>query len=110
MPNVKLYVDETVLPSCRAGLIAALPGLRTMLCDALKVDDVACQFAILSVIAMPDLPRVNVEMHLLPHPDRTRDKPKSLAAAMQSLIAAFTSTHTAVRIATLVPDSYIALK
>ncbi len=108
MPNVKLYVDEKVLPNCRAGLIAALPGLRTMLCDALKVDDVACQ--ILSVIAMPDLPRVNVEMHLLPHPDRTRDKLKSLAASMQSLIAAVTSTHTAVRIATLVPDAYIALK
>ncbi len=110
MPNVKLYVDETVLSGCRAGLIAALPSLRTMLCDRLKVYDVACQFAILSVIAMPDLPRVNVEMHLLPHPDRTRDMLKSLAAAMQSLIAAVTGTYTAVRIATLVPDAYIALK
>jgi hypothetical protein len=110
MPNVKFYVDETVLPGCRAGLIAALPGLRTMLCDRPKVKDAACQFAILSVIAMPDLPRVNVEMHLLPHPDRTRDMLKSLAAEMQSLIAAVTGTHTAVRIATLVPDAYVALK
>jgi hypothetical protein len=110
MPNVKLYVDETVLPGCRAGLIAVLPGLRTMLCDTLKVDSAACQFAILSVIAMPDLPRVNVEMHLLPHPDRTREMLKSLAAAVQSLIAAVAGTHTAVRIATLVPDAYIALK
>jgi hypothetical protein len=79
MPNVKLYVDETLLPGCRAGLIAALPGLRTMLCDALKVDVAACQFAVIPVIAMPDLPRVNVEMHILPHPDRTKDGLKSLA-------------------------------
>ena len=110
MPNVKLYVDETVLPGCRADLIAALPGLRTMLCDRLKVEDAACQFAILSVIAMPDLPRVNVEMHLLPYPDRTRDMLKSLAMAVQSLISAITGTHTAVRIATLDPGAYIALK
>jgi hypothetical protein len=110
MPNVKFYVDETVLPGCRAGLIAALPGLRATLCDTLKVEDAACQFAILSVIAMPDLPRVNVEMHLLPHPDRTQDMLKSLAVAVQSLIGAITGTRTAVRIATLVPDAYIALK
>jgi hypothetical protein len=110
MPNVKLYVDETLLPGCRVALIAALPGLQAMLCDRLKVESAACQFAILSVIAMPDLTRVNVEMHLLPHPDRTQDTLKSLAGAMQSLIAAVTGTHTAVRFATLVPDPYIALK
>jgi hypothetical protein len=110
MPNVKLYVDETVLPGCRAGLIAALPGLRTMLCDALKVDVAACQFAVIPVIAMPDLPRVNVEMHILPHPDRTQALLKCLAAGVQSLIAGVTGTHTAVRIAMLVPDAYVALK
>jgi hypothetical protein len=110
MPNVKLYVDETLLPGCRAGLIAALPGLRAMLCDRLKVDVAACQFAILSVIAMPDLPQVNVEMHILPHPDRTREMLNSLAAAVQSQIAAVTGTHIAVRIATLIPDTYVVLK
>ena len=110
MPNVKLYVDETVLPGCRADLIAALPGLRTMLCDALKVDVAACQFAILSVIAMPDLPRVNVELYLLPHPDRTQHMLKSLAVSVQARIAAVAHTHTAVRIATVVPDTYTALK
>lgn len=110
MPNVKIYVDETLLPGCRATLIAELPDLRAMLCARLKIDSAACQFAILSVIAMPDLPRVNVEMHLLPHPDRTQDTLKSLAASVQSLIAVVTGTHTAVRIATLVPDAYVALK
>ena len=110
MPNVKLYVDETVLPGCRADLIAALPGLRTMLCDVLKVDRAACQFAILSVIAMPDLPQVNVEVHLLDHSDRTRAMLKSVAEAVQAQVAAVTGTHTVVRIATLVPDTYFALK
>jgi hypothetical protein len=110
MPNVKLYVDETLLAGCREALIAALPGLRGLLCDALKVDAAACQIAILPVIAMPDQPRVNVEMHILPHPDRTKDRLKSLAAAVQSRIAATTGAHTAVRIAMLVPDGYVALK
>ena len=110
MPKVKLYVDETLLPGCRARLIAALPGLRAMLCDRLRVEHLACQFAILSVIAMPDLPPVNVELHILPHPDRNRDMLKSLATALQSLIGEITGTHATIRITTLVPDAYVALK
>jgi hypothetical protein len=110
MPNVKIYVDELLLPNCREGLVHALPPLRATLCDALKVDVSACQFAILSVMAMPDLPRVNVEMHILSHTDRTRDMLMSLAVLIQSGIGSVTGTHTAVRIATLMPDGYVAIK
>jgi hypothetical protein len=110
MPNVKIYIDETLLPTCREGLVAALPALRTMLCAALNVEVPACQFAILSVLVMPDLPRVNVEMQILPHPERTRDMLASLAALVQSNISSVTGTHTAVRIATLAPEGYVARK
>lgn len=110
MPNVKIYVDETLLPGCREGLMAAMAPLRQMLCEALKVDPKACQFAILSALVMPDLPRVNVEMHILPHPDRTRDRLTGLAEAVQSRIGSVTGTHTAVRIATLEPQGYVAKK
>jgi len=110
MPNVKIYVDEALFPTCRDGLIAALPQLRDMLCSALKVDPSACQFAVLPVIAMSDLPRVNVEMHLLPHPDRTRERLTTIAAAIRDQISSATGARTAVRIATLAPEGYVALK
>ncbi len=110
MPNVKIFVDETLLPQCRADLVAALTPLRAMLCASLNVPVPACQFAVLSVIAMPDLPRVNVEIHLMPHPDRTRESLTTLAAQVQAQIGAATASHTAVRIAMLNPQTYVALK
>jgi hypothetical protein len=81
-----------------------------MLCDALKVEIAACQFAVLPVLAMPDLPRVNVELHIMPHPDRTRERLIAVARRVQAQIGAVTNTHTAVRIVTLVPEGYVALK
>lgn len=93
MPNVKIYVDETLLPGCRDGLFAALPPLRAMLCAELNVQIPACQFAILPVMAMPDLPRVNVELQILPHPDRTPERLSSLAQAVQAQVNAVTGTH-----------------
>ena len=110
MPNLKIYVDEMLLPTCREALVAALHPLRALLCDALKVDVAACQFAVLPVLVMPNLPRVNVEMQIMPHPDRTKDVLTALAGRIQSQIGTATGTHTAVRISTLVPAGYIALK
>lgn len=110
MPNLKIYVDEGLMPQCRAALQEALPRLRTLLCDRLAVGVPACQVAVLAVMVMPDLPRVNIEMQILPHPERTRDRLLDLAAEIQALIDAATGTQAAVRIATLDPATYIALK
>lgn len=110
MPNLKVYVDETLLPGCREALSAMLHPLRALLCESLNVDVSACQFAILPALVMADLPRVNVEMHILPHPERTRDKLTALAQAVQAMIGTATGTHTAVRIALLAHEGYVALK
>ena len=110
MPNVKIYVDETLLPGCREALSALLQPLRTMLCESLNVEVAACQFAILPAIVMADLPLVAVEMHILPHPHRTREKVNAVAQAVQAMIGDAAGTHTAVRIALLVPEGYVALK
>ena len=110
MPNLKIYVDETLLPVCRADLMKALNPLRATLCAALKGDLAACQFAVVGALVMPDLPRANVEIQIMPHPDRTRDVLTALAKQIQALIGTATGTHTAVRIATLVPAGYVALK
>ncbi len=110
MPNLKIYVDETLLPGCRDGLARALHPLRAMLCDVLNVDVAACQFAILPVLAMPDLPRINVELQIMPNPDRTRKMLTALAMQIQAQIGSAAGTHTAVRITTLAPERYVALK
>jgi hypothetical protein len=110
MPNVKVYVDETLLPGCREALSALLHPLRALLCQSLNVEVSACQFAILPALVMADLPRVNVEMHILPHPDRTRDRLTALAQTVQVMIGEAVGTHAAVRIAMLVPEGYVALK
>lgn len=110
MPNVKIYVDDTLLPDGRAALIAALDPLRLMLCTGLNVPATACQFAVLPVIGISDQPAVNVELHLLPQPGRTRARLTEVAAQVQALLAAATAAHTAVRIAQLNPETYIALK
>ena len=110
MPNVKVYVDETLLPDCRGALSAVLHPLRALLCQSLRVEVAACQFAILPALVMADLPRVNVEIHILPHPDRTREKLTALAQTVQTMIGDATGTHAAIRIALLVPEGYVALK
>ena len=61
-------------------------------------------------MVMPDLPRVHVEMHILPHTDRTRARLTTIAAQVQSHISSVTGSHTAVRIATLAPERYVVLK
>jgi hypothetical protein len=110
MPNVKIFVDDTLYPSCRDHLAAAMEPMRAMLCRELKVDLPACQFAVMPVLAMADLPRVNIEMSILPHPERTRDAVLSVCAKLRDLIGAATGTHVAVRVTSLDPDTYIAMK
>ena len=72
MPNVKIFVDDSLYPALRAQVMATLGPLRDLLCARFEVDIPACQFAVVPVGAMPDLPRLNVEMAILPRTDRTR--------------------------------------
>lgn len=110
MPNLKIFVDDTIYPDCRNALAQALGPIRDMLCRDLQVDVPACQFAVVPVGAMPDLPRVNVEMAILPRPERTRDILLAVCAKLRSIIEAATGTHVAVRVTALDPETYIALK
>jgi hypothetical protein len=110
MPNLKIFVDETLYPQCRESLAAAMEPIRSMLCDALKVDVPACQFATMPVMAMEDLPRVNAEMQILPKPERTRDHMLAVSRRLQEMLHSATGTHVAVRVVSLDPQTYIALK
>lgn len=110
MPNVKIFVDESLYPSVRDPLARALVPIRDMLCAELSVDVPACQFAVLPVVAMADLPRVNVEMSILPRPERTRERVLSVCGKLRELVENATRAHVAVRVTALDPETYIALK
>jgi hypothetical protein len=110
MPNVKIFVDDSLYPATRAAMAAALGPIRDMLCADLNVPVSACQFAVMPVLAMPDLPRVNVEIQILPRPERTRALVTEVCTRLRDLVQAATGTHVAVRASTLDPETYIALK
>jgi hypothetical protein len=110
MPNVKIFVDEGLYPAVRAPLAAALGPIRDMLCRELAVDVPACQFAVMAVGGMADLPLVNVEMAILPRPERTRDRLLAVCADLRKMVGQATGSHVAVRVTALDPATYIALK
>ncbi|MEZ5797702.1 MAG: hypothetical protein R3D63_09700 [Paracoccaceae bacterium] len=110
MPNLKIFVDESLYQDIRAPLTQALGPIRDMLCRELSVEVPACQVAVMPVVAMPDLPRVNVEMAILPRPERTRDRILATCAQLRAMVEAATRTHVAVRVTALDPETYIALK
>ena len=110
MPNVKIYVDEAAFDAVRQGIAARLPALRVMLCERLAVDPAACQFAVLPVLALEDQPRINTELHILPHAARSRPRLQEVAAEIRSMLAEASGLSVAVRIATLDPVTYVALK
>ena len=110
MPNLKIFVDEALFPACRAELAGVLLPLRDLLCRELGVPVGACQFSVLSVMSLPDMPRVNVEVHILPKSDRTRERLLSLCGKLRELVGAATGAPVAVRLTTLDPACYIALK
>jgi len=111
MPNVKLYVDETLWPASKPALVALLPELRVLLCRELDVPPAACQLAIVPVWGMADQPVVNIELMILPRPDRTPEKLRALGGDLRALIGpAVGDALVAVRFASLDPETYVALK
>jgi len=110
MPNLKIHVDETLYPACKAALAAALVRIRAQLCADLDVAPAACQVAVIPVLAMDDLPRVAVEMLILPRPDRTRDRVTEVGKRLQATVSEIVGVPVAVRVAMLNPATYVALK
>ena len=110
MPNMKVFIDDALPEGCRVSLQSALLPIREMLCRELNVDKSACQFAILPVIAMSDLPRINVELMLLPKPERSHELVMEVSRKLQNMETEITGVHAAVRTAALDPETYVALK
>ncbi|WEZ86260.1 hypothetical protein P6U16_27240 (plasmid) [Rhizobium sp. 32-5/1] len=109
MPNIKIYVDQGLPEDAQLGVREALVPLREIICRALKVESAACQLAILPAYGMADQP-VNVEVAILPKPDRTRPVLSDLAEKIQKSIADAVNRPVAVRLSVLDPATYISLK
>lgn len=107
MPNVKIYIDEACYDAVRPTVSGLLPELRAMLCRLLEVPPAACQFAVLPVLALPDQPDINVELHLMPRP---RDRLEQVAAGLRDSLSRVSGLTVAVRIALLDAATYVALK
>ncbi len=110
MPNTKIYVDESVWADRREILEEALMPVRELLCSRLEVQVPACQLALIPVTGLADQPLVNIELLILPKPERTRDTVRALCSELQEMMAERSGTHVAVRAAALDPETYVALK
>lgn len=110
MPNLKLYINESHYAHVRPVLSAFLPELRTNLCAWLEVVPEACQLAVLPVLALPDQPCINAELHLLPRASRTRERLERVGEQMRDTLVAVSGLSVAVRIAQLDSATYVALK
>lgn len=110
MPNMKIYVDHTLPQQSHLDIQAALMPLSKLLCERLDVSINACQFAVIPVYAMANLPAVNLELSILPKAERTHQKLMDLAREMQQWVGDAAITQVAVRISQLDPATFIALK
>ncbi|MFB9952998.1 hypothetical protein ACFFP0_29525 [Rhizobium puerariae] len=110
MPNLKIYLDDSTSPDVRRILQALLGPVRHVLCEELGVEASACQLALLSVVGIEGQPKINIEISVLPKPDRTTEKILKLSRRLQGMVAEATALHAAVRIATLDASTYVASK
>lgn len=110
MPNAKLYVDQSVWEIQHADFKQSLSKIREVLCQYLNVPPAACQLALIPVSGLLDQPVVNIELHIMPHPDRTKDLLLTLSGKLQEIVGSFVKGGCAVRVATLDPMTYVALK
>lgn len=110
MPNVKIFVDETHYSAIRGGIAALLPDLRVRLCSSLLVDETAFQVAVIPVLGIAGQPPVNIEMQLMPRPERTREAVGEIAAQLRAQLGKALDQHVAVRITIIDADKYVTLK
>lgn len=110
MPNLKVFVDQAVWDTRADHLIAALAELREILCRHFAVPPAACQVVALPVRGLADQPLANVELAILPRPERTGQVVTDAGLAIQALVAAVLGTPVAVRISQLDAATYVALK
>lgn len=110
MPNLKIFVDDSLGSEARDRLHAALPSLRELICRELQVDIPLAQLALVPVMGLPDQALLAVEMQVLPKPDRTREHLVSACDAFRAALQAVVDAKTAIRVTAVDPAKYLVLR
>lgn len=110
MPNVKIFVDETLFKDRKDAIRAVLVPLREAMCAALNVPPSACQLAVIPVLGLMDQPQANIEIQYLGTAARTPEVITGACEILQEVVAAALGMAPAVRATPLDPETYVALK
>lgn len=110
MPNIKIYVDDSLLARQRPSLVAALGPIRDSLMRHLAVTHDACHLTIIPVLAPADQPAMNAEVQILQAPDRTRDGVARLGKEIQQILFDATGSSCAFRCMQHDPTTYVVLR
>jgi hypothetical protein len=110
MPNIKVYIDEDIFAAHKTAVTQTLVPLRDSVVRHLGAPQSACQVALVPVVALKDQPTANIEMHIMPHPDRTREVITAMGAEIQTILRDVIGAPIAFRCVQLDPATYVALK
>lgn len=110
MPLVKIHVDAAIPAADRRNLADNLPSLRDLICRVMEVDASICQFAIVTIDGLPDQTLIATELHIMPKAERTRAYMLDVCEQVRAAILELTSVRSSVRVFSLDPETYIALR
>ncbi len=110
MPNVKVHVDETVFNHKRTALKAMLPKLRDAIMAAFSAPQSVCHLTILPCIGLNDQADILVDLHYLAMPDRTPELATATAESVRQLFIDELGHKPDVRMISLAPEIYAALR
>lgn len=110
MPNLKIFVDETVMAERRDTVAQALSAVRDAMCDKLEVEPDACQIAVVPVLAISGQPVANVEISMIPRPARTPERLTELGHVLTRVVGDATGGPVAVRAWTVDSEKYVMIR
>lgn len=110
MPNVKIYVDDTMLAGVAERSDTVLVALRSFICEALGVTEAACHIVLVGVKSPAGQTPVNVELVLLRRQDRTSEIMAAFCGRLRDLMAEWLGCHTAIRCTLMDTDLYFVAR
>lgn len=110
MPNLKIFLDESVGGEVRQQLHAGLPKLRDLMCRELNVDIPLAQFVIVPVLGLPDQAQFSVEMQILPKAERTREHLVRTCEVLREALCEIADVKIAIRVTTVDAANYLVIR
>ncbi|WP_417729457.1 hypothetical protein [Roseovarius sp.] len=109
MPNVKIYVEESLLAARHNNFKAMLKPLRDTLMAEFSAPQSVCHLTLVPALGLEDQTRVLVDVHYLSMPERTPEMAEQAAQALRAVVVRETGEKPAVRAISLGADIYVAL-